>query len=217
MPRLAALQVKTSSDLHFKAPPSPAWGREYATASVQAMVSYVSEIAEDAIAWYLLKKRRKQRWAMVLRVTAILAAAVAAMVPIFAQITSVQGKAMVAPAWASVALVAAATAVGMDRFYGFSAAWIRFVSTELRLRSALHDFHMDWQARLSPCGGSLQPEQVAPALAACRSFLAQIDTMVEAETAAWVADFSAVLKDVELHAITQAGAPRIKPDTRLSA
>jgi hypothetical protein len=101
--------------------------------------------------------------------------------------------------------VIAACAVAVDRFYGFSSAWIRFVSIGLQLRSALRDFHLDWQSRLATCGGTLRAEDVAPVLATCRAFVATIDGLVQSETAEWAAEFSTALREVEKNARNQTG------------
>jgi hypothetical protein len=36
-----------------------------------------------------------------------------------------QGIPVIQPAWASVALLVAAACVGLDRFFGYSTAWMR--------------------------------------------------------------------------------------------
>ena len=197
-------------NLDFVRPPSLAWTPEARTASVEAMVAYVSEVAEQSIAWYLRRKKEKQTGALILRLTAILATSLAGLIPILAQISSTDGRPAIQPGWASVALLIAAASVVLDRFYGFSSAWMRFTGTELKVRSALHDLHLDWQSRLAASGGSLRDEDVGPALAMCRAFVANIDGLVQDETAIWIAEFSNVVKEVDESARSHAETRRIK-------
>jgi len=185
-------------NLDFVRPPSLAWTPEARTASVEAMVAYVSEVAEQSIAWYLRRKQEKQTGALILRLTAILATSLAGLIPILAQISSTDGRPI------------AAASVVLDRFYGFSSAWMRFTGTELKVRSALHDLHLDWQSRLAASGGSLRDEDVGPALAMCRAFVANIDGLVQDETAIWIAEFSNVVKEVDESARSHAETRRIK-------
>lgn len=47
--------------------------------------------------------------------------------------------------WASIVLGIAAGLVMLDRFFGFSTAWVRYISTELHLRQILDEFRLDWE------------------------------------------------------------------------
>ncbi len=71
-----------------------------------------------------------------LRVSAIACGAVAAILPILSQIYTTDDKAAIAPGWAAVALAGAAALVGLDRYFGFSSGWTRFMAAELRITSA---------------------------------------------------------------------------------
>jgi hypothetical protein len=164
---------------------------------MHSIFDYATTLAEENIAWYGRKKRQKQIGAIALRVVAILAGICAGLIPILSQITAASGPTAIQPGWASIALLIAAGAIALDRFYGFSSAWIRFVSTGLQLRSALHDFHLAWQIRLASSSGNLQAEDIAAGLAACRGFVAEIDKLVQKETAEWMGEFKTVLKDIE--------------------
>ncbi|MHC4666746.1 MAG: SLATT domain-containing protein [Planctomycetota bacterium] len=108
---------------------------------LEGLHAFVKGRAEGAIEWYLQAKSRKKMWAIRLRALSILLVSAAAVIPILSQmITNEQGEQVIAPAWASVALVIAAMLVALDRLLGCSSSWIRYISTEFRLQKLLDEF-----------------------------------------------------------------------------
>jgi hypothetical protein len=165
---------------------------------VEAIARLVTDEAAAAIGWYLDKKRSKKIGAQGLRLAAIVATTIAAILLILSGVSSKDGVPMVAPAWASVLLALAAAFVAVDKFFGFSTAWMRFLTYEFRIRQALHAFEMDWQSvRNSWKGGKPTEEQVGDALQRCRAFLVEVDGLLKSELDAWVQEFKAALKEID--------------------
>jgi hypothetical protein len=193
-----------AKDLLCQAPKSDlAWDMEHRDASLQTVVTQVTTEARDAIGWYVNAKRIKQRWAKGLRVLAILLVAAAGLIPMLADLTGMS------PVWATVALGIAAALIALDRFFGFSTAWIRYISTELELQHLLADFGMEWEAMRASWGGrSPTDEQIQVALAACRVLRGRVHDLVRQETSRWVAEFQDTLKllDEAVKAKEQAAA-----------
>jgi hypothetical protein len=97
-----------------------------------------------------------------------------------------------------MALAVSAALLGLDRFFGFSRAWIRYVGTELKIRSALNEFNMGWPLRMVDWQvGEPDAAQAKEAITACRSFGEELDALVKQETAQWVLDFQASMKDLD--------------------
>ena len=166
----------------------------------------MSAEAEKAIAWYLHKKGAKRVRAQAYRFFAIAATALAGLIPLLAEMEATSWIPKIAPGWASVALVVAAACVGLDRFFGYSSAWMRFLTTEMKIRHALHDFLLDWETRRAVREGAddLALDEVQVGLKRCKEFLAQLNELLKAEMDTWVAEFSAALTDIDKTAKAQA-------------
>lgn len=192
-------------DLVFKKLPPLSWAPQDQVASLEKMAEYVSNEAQTAIGWYLAKKGAKKRGATFCRVAALVLVTVSGLIPILAEIWQTDGKPDIAPGWASAALVLAVACVGLDRFYGYSSAWMRFLTTEMQIRHALHEFHLDWEIRRTGfASGQPTGQQLHEGLLACRTFLTQLNTILKDEMNTWVQEFSAAIQEIDRAAKTQA-------------
>lgn len=151
-------------------------------------------VTED---WYARHRRAKRYWGRALRVGAILLGAAAAIIPILAEIFTDGGEPRIAPAWASVALAAAATLLALDRYFGFSAGWMRFMTTWLYLMRLRHDFEAAWQKARAAGSDPPGEDDVAERLALARELVLAVDGAIIAETGAWVTEFQANLERTE--------------------
>jgi drug/metabolite transporter (DMT)-like permease len=175
------------------------WDTAQAARSLQTVFVHAVKQATDAIGWYLKAKNPKKLWARLLRVLAILAAGIAGIIPMLAQMwLDENGSPRIAPAWASVCLGAAAVMVALDHFFGFSTAWMRYLSTELDIRKLLDEFQIDWEIeRVNWTTGQPTQEQTLRGLAKCKAFLTQVDTMIQQETNTWIAEFQTTLRLID--------------------
>jgi hypothetical protein len=97
-----------------------------------------------------------------------------------------------------VFLALAAACVGLDRFFGFSSGWMRYIMTALMLEKSLSEFRMEWAMIVAKLGGgSPTPEQVQSMLQRIKEFVAYVDGTVEDETRDWVSEFKTSIADVE--------------------
>jgi len=155
--------------------------------------------AEAAIAWYLKKKRPKQLGARWLRLGAIMATAIAGLIPVWIQMYPKDGGAPpFPPAWASVAVAVAAVLIVLDQFLGCSTGWMRFILTEMRIRRILEIFRFDWEAEKAAWKDqSPTQDQTQKMLSLAKSFVTEVQTLVEGETSAWAEEFKSSLKQIE--------------------
>lgn len=186
-----------------------AWDAANATASVQSVYQRVETHAASVIDWYLSAKHSKRVLARAYRTGALILGGLAGLLPVFAQMrlgSSAESNAwwsfllplVEQPAWASVFLGLAALLVLLDRFFGCSTAWMRFITTENQVRQALHEFQLDCDMEQASWEGS-QPnaEQVQKALQRCKAFMTKVDDLVRAETDKWVGEFQDAIKQVD--------------------
>lgn len=165
-------------------------GREESLAEV---FDHAVGVATTAEGWYRAKKQSKRRGAIWLRVAAIVLTAVAAILPIVGQIfTDANGAPAIAPGWAAVVLGVAAALIGLDRFFGFTSAWMRFISAELAIASLRRDFEYEWETARAAVS-TLTSEYVKDRLAKAHELEKAVDDAVAAETNTWIAEFTTTL------------------------
>jgi SMODS and SLOG-associating 2TM effector domain 2 len=166
--------------------------------SLESLSDRITKEAESAIGWYLRAKRPKQRWAMCLRMGSIAMGTIAGIIPILAQIFARDGHPIIQPAWASVALGIAAALVLLDRFFGFSSAWMRYIATELHIRQLTQEFQLDWESdKATWLGSEPTPDQLRATFARFKAFVTQVNSIVRQETDAWIQEFQSTLKEID--------------------
>jgi hypothetical protein len=192
--------AKPEQDIVFNPLPLLSWEKGNTSESAKKLADYVSREAQVAIQWYLDRKRSKKLWAQALRVVAILATALAGLVPLLSE----QLKWLPA-IWGSAALIIAGTALGLDRFFGFSSAWMRFLTTEMEIRHALHRFLFDWEAKQAKLAGATPDEEMAQAMVqGCRGFIEEVNRILRDEMEEWVYEFRQNLAEIDKAAKAQA-------------
>lgn len=170
------------------------WNSEHRRESIHIVYQRAEKHALDAIEWYLLSKRQKKFWAQGLRLGTIGLTALAGLLPIISEIF----QSTLSPAWASVALGSAGVVLAIDKFCGYSSAWMRFIAAEHQIRQCLHEFQMDYE--LEQAGwDNAQPsvEQAQKILSRCKAFLFQVDAIIRQETDQWLAEFQDALKQID--------------------
>lgn len=194
----------TSRDIQPRELSSLRWGPEDALQSLVVIYEHAVFVASDAIEWYSRNKRPKRRWAQRLRVGAIVMVAVAGVLPVLSQIFGPGSSVEIQPAWSSVALAIAVALIALDRFFGFSSAWARYMATSQAISAALNQFTLDWQECSSqlPVGGLAQ-EHVDRLFGLAKTLVTKTDALVQSETLQWVEEFRETLTEVERSAESQ--------------
>jgi SMODS and SLOG-associating 2TM effector domain 2 len=125
------------------------WSPNARTESLSKVFAQAVAVSKNAENWYDGKYRSKRQWGRRLRMTAIVLGIVGGVLPIVTEITSSSGKPTIAPGWTAVALVLAAGCGILDRYLGFSSAWMRFIVAMQRLERQRRDFEYAWnEARI---------------------------------------------------------------------
>ena len=155
--------------------------------------------AEASIRWYIRAKRPKKLYASNFRVLAIILGAVAGLLPLLGEMYPLDGGKPRFPAgWTAILIGVAGALVLMDRIFGFSTGWMRYVSTELELRQIADEFQLDWEAEKARWQGAPpSQEQVTQMLARCKTFVTQINTVVREETSVWIQEFESTIKIID--------------------
>jgi hypothetical protein len=203
-------QAAQSRDLRATGFPAVVWDGAHDVQSLDALRKFVVERAEEASNWYVRNRRWKRVWGQYLRLFAMAATTIAGIIPILSQIFTHDGKACIQPAWGSVALAIAAGLVGLDYFFGFSSAWMRYMEADLKIVTALREFQFDWEALRQGWGGNPPAgAQVVAALVRLKQFGLQVQQLVNDETNAWIAEFRSSLRMID-----EAARAKLEPSPR---
>jgi 4-amino-4-deoxy-L-arabinose transferase-like glycosyltransferase len=173
------------------------WSAQHRSESLSQVFRHAIGLARSAEDWYARKRRVKAAWGRALRVGAIVLGAVAAVLPILAQISTADDRPAIPPGWSAVALAIAASLVALDRYFGFSAAWMRFMAAELAITRLRHDFEYAWQAARATAGDPPSDGEVAALLELARNVVVAVDDVIANETGAWITEFRTNLEQAE--------------------
>jgi hypothetical protein len=169
--------------------------------SLSVLNQYVEDEAQKQIQWYWDKKRAKAHMSMFLRFVAIILFALGGLVPIV--------KATLPPALSAkfpfdfgqsgyLLIGIAAGCIGLDRFFGYSTGWIRYVTTAMAIEKSLEEFRLEWTRNMAKMRGAAPtPEQLETLIQTCAVFSLAIKSQVEQETKAWVVEFQTNLSQLE--------------------
>ena len=174
------------------------WSPTARAASLASVYEHAVSTATVSEAWYAAHRSSKRLGGRALRVLALLLGAAAAVLPILSQIfTDANGQPQIEPAWASVALAIAAALVALDRYFGASDAWMRFMTAEMQIARLRQDFEYEWNIARAKAGDPPTPDEVEALLGLARKLVAGVGDAIAAETNHWVTDFRGHLQTAE--------------------
>jgi len=161
--------------------------------SLSTLREYVENEAQRQIAWYHAKRKVKASISTALRFVAILLFVLGGLVPVV--------KATLAPETLRrigfdfgqtgyLLLAIAAGCVAMDRFFGYSSGWIRYITTALALEKSLEEFRLEWARHIARLrGGQPDEDELDRLIRTCETFSLAVRGQIEQETKAWVIEF----------------------------
>ncbi|HUI57413.1 MAG TPA: SLATT domain-containing protein [Bryobacteraceae bacterium] len=191
------------------------WKDSDMEASLAALRRYVESEAQKQIDWYYAKKTVKSRVSTGLRFLAILLFVTGGLVPIIKATlpTTAVNKFPFDFGQAGYLLIGiAAGCLGLDRFFGYSTGWIRYITTAMAIEKSLEEYRMEWARNMAKLrGGPPNEQQLDQLIQTCEAFSLAIKSQVEQETKAWVAEFQSSLSQLEKD--LQAKAEEVKSKT----
>ena len=167
--------------------------------------------AESTIAWYLRSKASKSFNSRALRLLTILLGTIGGLAPIIdsAGLAGWLPEGAEATEIGYLMLGLAAACVAVDKLFGFSSGWMRYITTAMALQEDLSRLRMDWaMTMVSSRSNPLSTPDILNHLARLRLFLETVDGRVMQETRAWIAEFQTTLADIERAATRGRGAGR---------
>jgi hypothetical protein len=198
----------------------PEWSSDDVVQSLRALRDEVDRAAQRAANWYWVKKKTKSVFSQIIRGSSLALTALAGLVPVGVPIL----RAALKDTWLagsftrSVAIAlgdrmaptllvgTAAALLGLDKAFGFSTGWVRYVlaATEIARRQA--EFHMDWLALYatacsastgSPAAHGPTDEQIAGLIKRAKDFRMAVEMIVVDETKDWATEFQNNMAQLE--------------------
>lgn len=157
--------------------------------SVNQAVRDLCKFYHEAIDWYMHEKQKKARASKTLRLASLVLAIAGGAVPLVAPLAPGLNS-----SFGYLLLALAGGLQLVDRFFGYSNTWSRYVSTALHLNSQLLLLQLD-SARLKAVGA----DEIAQWDMVDR-YARELAAAVESETTQWVTDFSEILREARLKA-----------------
>jgi hypothetical protein len=180
------------------------------TVLLRKLYEYAEGTANQAITWYWREKAPMKRASRTLRLLAIVLTTLGGLSPIVdAAGLNIRGVALAEGQVGYVLLGAAAGCVALDRFFGFSTGWMRYVKAAQEIQTSLSDFRLDWGMAMARFADTKPtPEQVQQLLHRTKAFIRRVDAQVTKETEEWISQFQASLAEADRAAAAQVAASR---------
>jgi SMODS and SLOG-associating 2TM effector domain 2 len=169
------------------------WSGDGRAGALAAVYRHAIGYAEQSEEWYFSHRASKQLGGQALRVGAIALGAIAAILPVISELSDNA----VAAGWATVALALAAAFLALDRFFGFSSGWMRFMVTGQEVASLRHEFEYEWQSKAASAAEAPSDDQTLALLKLASGLVAAVDATIARETGAWVTEFDSALRRIE--------------------
>lgn len=179
----------------------PKWNPEKVADSLAEIHSYVIREAGKSIQWYWRAKRSKSVPSQLIRFSAWVLAATGGLLPVVGTLlfkNSLPGGIdLTNGLWASLLLGIAAALVGLDKAFGYSSGWARYVLTATNIRRTMEEFRMEWAELMAKVGTSSTAESVAPLIDRAMKFRTDVEALVLQETKDWVTEFQNSMAQME--------------------
>jgi hypothetical protein len=177
-----------------------AWDNTEPAKSLQEIRSVVEVEGQKAIDWYWKAKRWKRIPSQWIQFVALSLTAAAGLVPIVVQLVKNVGWAprdFDSGPLASLFVGIAAALLGLDKAFGYSSGWTRYVLTATSMTKLQHEFRMDWVALSAAAAAQPTTEQQAVMIQRAKEFVSTIQGLIAQETKDWATEFQSNMAQME--------------------
>lgn len=203
----------------------PNWDPARPIESLTEIHNYAIDQAIKSIDWYWKHKGAKALFSQTVRFFAWVLAAVSGILPILANLLykADPNNPFQSPLVPSLLLGLAAALLGLDKAFGYSTGWARYVLTATNIRKILEQFRLDWaelmaQSGISGQGGNpITATQVAPLIECAKQFRTEVENQVLQETKDWITEFQTNTAQMEKDIATQIANLKTQVDKTIAA
>jgi hypothetical protein len=184
------------------------WDHTDVVASLRAIRKGAEDEGQKAIDWYWRKKPWKSNPSQAIQFSAVILTAAAGILPVIFQVVKNIRPSALPPAFdsgpvATLCVGIAASLIGLDKAFGYSSGWTRYVLTASNMTKLLHEFRMDWVAILAASALPPTIEEQAKLIQRAKDFVSAIQGMVLQETKDWATEFQSNMAQMEKDLKTQ--------------
>lgn len=165
--------------------------------------------AQNNIDWYTRNARLKKRRAQIIRLLSLSMLGIGSVSPVMIDLYHEQNPSADIPTSIATLIIAAGTGlIALDRFWGYSTGWMRFLTTEMQIKTLLESFQYDWYTQINQFDVN-ETGLTEALITRCATLRDQINNMVQEETKSWVEEFQASLRtyDTSLKALSEGSQP----------
>jgi hypothetical protein len=177
------------------------WDPSKTVESLRAIRIAVEEECQKAINWYWNSKRWKARLSRGIQLWAVVLTALAGIGPIGIQLLKSYRPDLLPPLdsglIAAMCVGTAAALFGLDKAFGFSSGWTRYVLTATAMTKLLHEFRMDWVTLIAAAKNPPASDEQAKLVQRAKDFISTIQGMVLQETKDWATEFQNNIAQME--------------------
>lgn len=162
--------------------------------ALKALYEYAESEAIQKIEWYHQKKQWKATMSRALRLMVIGLFSLGCLVPIvkaaFPAVASIQPERFDFGQAGYLLIALAAGFLALDRFFGYSTGWVRYVTTAMEIEKSLEAYRMEW-TRVTAKNAS-QPyrtDVIDRLIRLSKDFVLSTLANVEQETKVWASEF----------------------------
>jgi hypothetical protein len=191
----------------FEPWPTPDWKNDGLEKSLEYVRVYAERQIHRELDWYrrhIGSTRLFSRW---FRAVAIVFTSIGGLVPVLKSAgafdllvnrwPSLKGATFDLGELGYVFLAVAGSVAFFDRFFGFSTAWMRYVSAMTAIERVLELFRHEWVALSRPRVGVAPEEGAGRLLETAKRFVLKAKELSERETEAWIGEFRTNLAQFE--------------------
>jgi hypothetical protein len=190
------------------------WDNDDPAKSLQKIRNAVEVEGQKAIDWYWQAKRWKTIPSQTIRFLALCLTAAAGLVPLVFLVMKNAGRPVNLDTGllASLLLGLAAALLGLDKAFGYSSGWTRYVLTATSMTKLLHEFRMDWLTLSATAAVPPTTDQRVAMIQRAKEFLSTIQGMVAQETKDWATEFQSNMAQMEKDLKTQLDSLKAQVD-----
>lgn len=166
--------------------------------ALKGLFDYAETEAQKQIQWYWRKKVWKARISWFLRLLVIILSTLGALVPIIKATFPTIPTTFDFGQAGYLLIAVAAGCYGLDRFFGYSSGWIRYVTTAMAIEKSLEEYRMEWARLTAKCSPHPPDAEMINALIQLsKRFILSVRALVEQETKLWAIEFQSNLTQLE--------------------
>jgi hypothetical protein len=184
-------------NIHPPAAQCLAWKCDDINGSLVAVCAYADQVGREAVERYwknIWWKRLFSRWIQFL---ALALAAGGGIYPIIATIFKPRQASPDSGLVTSVLVGLAAALLGLDKAFGFSSGWARFVLTACTIQKTIVEFHLDWMSLIAARCAMPSPDRTMALIQRAKDFVSTVEGLVLQETKNWVSEFQTNMSQLE--------------------